>query len=105
LIRAIFAGWLIALMVWLLPVAEVARIWVILIITYVVGLGSSCHIVAGSVDAIYGTIMGINSWNHCVGGYILPSLIGNILGGCSLVAALNHAQVVSGGDAKPMPGK
>jgi formate/nitrite transporter FocA (FNT family) len=31
LLRGIFAGWLIALMVWLLPFAETARIWVIYI--------------------------------------------------------------------------
>src|SRR3954465_13198957 len=39
LLRGIFAGWLIALIVWLLPFAETARVWVIVIITYVVGIG------------------------------------------------------------------
>ena len=38
IVHAIFAGWLIALMVWLLPIAEAGRIWVIIIITYIVGL-------------------------------------------------------------------
>ena len=28
-------------------------------------------------------------------GYMLPTLIGNIIGGVSLVAAINHAQVVA----------
>src|SRR3954469_10778460 len=37
-LRAIYAGWLIALMVWLLPFAETARVWVILVLTYLVGL-------------------------------------------------------------------
>src|SRR5205085_2266994 len=32
LLRGIFAGWLIALMVWLLPFAESARVWVIVIV-------------------------------------------------------------------------
>ena len=36
---ASFAGWLIALMVWLLPFAESARVWVIMIITYLVAIG------------------------------------------------------------------
>jgi formate-nitrite transporter family protein len=31
-----------------------------------------------------------------LGGFIVPTLLGNILGGVTLVAALNHAQVVSG---------
>src|SRR5437870_5057366 len=30
LLRGVFAGWLIALMVWLLPFAESARVWVII---------------------------------------------------------------------------
>src|ERR1700691_1612601 len=39
LVRAIFAGWLIALMVWLLPAAESARMSIIVIVTYLIGLG------------------------------------------------------------------
>lgn len=37
-LRGIFAGWLIALMVWLLPAAEAARVQIVIIITYLVGL-------------------------------------------------------------------
>jgi formate-nitrite transporter family protein len=33
-------------------------------------------------------------------GYMFPTLIGNILGGVSLTAALNHAQVVAGMQGK-----
>ncbi len=33
-LRGILAGWLIALMVWLLPFAEAARLWVIIILAY-----------------------------------------------------------------------
>jgi formate/nitrite transporter FocA (FNT family) len=31
-----------------------------------------------------------------LGGYWIPTLLGNVVGGVSLVAAINHAQVVSG---------
>ncbi len=31
-----------------------------------------------------------------LGGFVLPTLLGNILGGTALVAALNHAQVIAG---------
>ena len=48
LVRAIFAGWLIALMVWLLPGADSSRVSIIIILTYVIGLGGFNHIVAGS---------------------------------------------------------
>src|SRR3954454_2700717 len=52
-LRGIVAGWLIALMVWLLPFAESARVWVIVIITYVVGVGQFAHIIAGSVETMF----------------------------------------------------
>ena len=41
LVRAIFAGWLIALTVWLLPVAKSARVSIIIILTYLIGLAAS----------------------------------------------------------------
>jgi formate/nitrite transporter FocA (FNT family) len=94
LLRGIFAGWLIALMVWLLPAAESARIWVIIIVTYVIGLGHFPHIVAGAVEAFYSGINGMRSWPELVGGYALPTLIGNTVGGVTLVAVLAHAQIV-----------
>jgi len=96
LLRGIFAGWLIALMVWLLPFAETARFWVIILITYVVGLGQLSHVIAGSVEVFVLAAAGGATWAGVVGGYVVPTLVGNILGGVTLVAALNHAQVVSG---------
>lgn len=97
LLRGIFAGWLIALMVWLLPFAESARVWVIIFITYLVGLGHFSHIIAGAVETFTVAAMGQQAWLAVLGGYIVPTLLGNILGGVSLVAILNHAQVVAGG--------
>jgi formate/nitrite transporter FocA (FNT family) len=96
MIGAIFAGWLIALIVWLLPFAETARVGVIIIITYMIGLGHFPHIIAGSVEALYAVMTGAATWATYVGGYFVPTLLGNIIGGVSLVAAINHAQVVSG---------
>jgi formate/nitrite transporter FocA (FNT family) len=97
LLRGIFAGWLIALMVWVLPSAETARPVIIIILTYIVGLGGFTHIVAGSVEAFYLLTTGEASWARGLGGWLLPTLVGNILGGVALVAALNHAQVTAGG--------
>ena len=92
-IRGIFAGWLIALVVWLLPLAGAGRLWMIIILTYFVGLGSFSHIIAGSVEVMFAAIYGGVSWQHYLGGYLVPTLIGNTIGGASLVAALNTAQV------------
>jgi len=97
LLRGVFAGWLIALMVWLLPFAESARVWVIIVITYVVGLGHFSHIIAGAVETFALAAAGQASWATVLGSYIVPTLAGNILGGVTLVATLNHAQIVAGG--------
>ena len=96
LLRGIFAGWLIALMVWLLPAAEATRLHVIVIITYVVGLAGLAHIVAGSIEVFYLVSTGAASWGTFFGGFFVPALCGNVLGGVALVAVLNHWQVVSG---------
>ena len=94
--RAVFAGWLIALMVWLLPGAESARVSIIIIITYIVGLAGFNHIVAGSTTALFLVVTKSASWASYFVQFFIPTLLGNILGGVSLVAALGHAQVVGG---------
>jgi formate-nitrite transporter family protein len=94
LVRGVFAGWLIATMVWMLPAAESARIWVVILLTYLVAFGGFSHIIAGSVDVFYLVTTGQMPWSVYFG-WMWPTLVGNILGGTTLVAALGHAQVVS----------
>jgi formate/nitrite transporter FocA (FNT family) len=89
-LRGIFAGWLIALMVWMMPAAETARVAVVILVTYVIGLGGFAHVIAGSVDKLYLVWVGRISLGAYLGGFLAPSLVGNIIGGVSLVAALNH---------------
>lgn len=91
--RAVFAGWLIALMVWLLPAAEGARPAIIMVITYVVALAQFSHIIAGSVDCAFLVFTGAAGWDDFVLRFFLPTLLGNICGGVALVAALNYGQV------------
>lgn len=95
-VRAIFAGWLIALMVWLLPAAESARVSIIIILTYVIGLAGFNHVIAGSVKMLFLVVRGAASWPEYFVQFFLPTLFGNIVGGVSLVAFLGHAQVVAG---------
>jgi formate-nitrite transporter family protein len=97
-VRGIFAGWLIAIMVWLLPFAESARVAVIMIVTYVVGLAAFSHVVAGSVEVFTLAASGLMRWWQVLAFFTLPALAGNTLGGVALVAALSHAQFVEGED-------
>ncbi len=93
LLRAIFAGWLIALMVWLLPVAETGRVTVVIIITYLVGIAGFPHIIAGSTEMFYAVMNQLSSPGEALLQFFLPTLIGNTIGGVALVAAINYAQV------------
>lgn len=93
--RSIFAGWLIALMVWILPSARSARLFVILIVTYVVALGRFSHTVAGAIDASFLVFSGAGSVHGFVMQFLVPTLIGNTIGGIALVALLNHAPLAS----------
>jgi formate/nitrite transporter FocA (FNT family) len=96
ILRGIFAGWLIAMVVWMLAAVDTGRIAVIVIVTYVVGLANLTHIVAGAVEVLFLPMVGARSWGDVALGYLVPTLLGNIIGGVSLTAAINHAQVVAG---------
>jgi formate/nitrite transporter FocA (FNT family) len=105
IVRGIFAGWLIAMMVWMNAASNASRIPIIITLTYVVGLAGLTHIVAGSVEILYLVVLGERSWWAFLSGYMLPTLIGNSIGGVALVSALNHAQVVSGFEKGESPSR
>ena len=99
-VSGLFAGWLIALMVWLLPGADTAKVTIIIIITYVIGLGGFAHIIAGSIAVFYVLFDGEATFGLFLMRFFLPALTGNILGGVAFVTAINHAQVNPEGNSK-----
>jgi formate/nitrite transporter FocA (FNT family) len=102
-LKGVFAGWLIALLAWILGGSRDLPVAVIVVLTYLIGLGRFNHVVAGSVDAAYLVAAGLRPAAYYVTGFFVPTLIGNVIGGVALVAALNHSQVVSGSVTKPGP--
>lgn len=95
LVRAVFAGWLIALVIWLMPSAEQSRPLILVLITYVVGIGGFAHIVAGSVEVLYLVVIGHVTFLAYAAGFALPVFLGNVIGGVAFVAMLNYGQVVA----------
>jgi formate-nitrite transporter family protein len=81
-------------MVWLLPLAEGAAVFVIIILTYVVAAADFGHIIAGSVEAFYGAWHGAIGWGDVVA-FIVPTLLGNSIGGVAFVAAISTAEIAS----------
>lgn len=93
LIKAVFAGWLIALMVWLLPAASSAKFIVIIAVTWLIAVAKFSHVIAGSAETAFAAMHGDIGWGDYLMGFLIPALIGNSVGGVVFVALLNHAQV------------
>lgn len=93
--KAIFAGWLIALLSWLLAStfhtgAQLVLIW---LCTAPIAAFGFRHSIAGAVEALYRGAAGHAGWLTMAGEFILPAVLGNAVGGVLLVALLNYAQV------------
>lgn len=93
-LKGISAGFLIAAMVWLIPSADGAQVYVVALMTYLIGAGGFIHVVAGSMDAFMLVMNGDLAWQRLMLDFFLPVLAGNIVGGTALFALLSYAQVM-----------
>jgi formate/nitrite transporter FocA (FNT family) len=87
------AGFLIASIAWILPNSRGGEFWVVVMITYVIGIGGFSHVVAGSGEAWLLWLSGHATLVDASCKLILPSFLGNIVGGTGLFAVLAHGQV------------
>jgi len=97
----VFAGWLIALLAWLLAAthatgAQIALIW---LCTAPISALDFRHSIVGSVEAFYRAASGGAGWGEMLAGFVVPSVIGNAIGGVLLVALLNYGQVAPAREA------
>lgn len=96
--KGIVSGWMIATMVWMIASMEAAKIWIIVLITYLMALGDFTHIVVGSAEAGYLVFAGELSWQDFWLVFAGPTLAGNIIGGSFIFALISHAQIRSEND-------
>lgn len=94
LFRGISAGFLIAAMVWMIPSAENQQFIVITMMTWLISVGGFTHIVAGSMEAYLVVLGGGWAWWQMLLEFVVPVLIGNIIGGTALFAVISYAQVM-----------
>jgi formate-nitrite transporter family protein len=92
--RAISAGFLIAAMVWLIPSAEGAQFHVVGLMTWLIAISGSKHIIAGSVEAFLLLVSGQIGFGQMLVGFTIPVLFGNVIGGTALFALISYAQVM-----------
>ncbi len=103
-LSAIFAGWLITLMTWLLIASSgtLARIFIIWVVGFMIYLNSFSHIVVASSEIL----IAINTGSHIsylpwLYRYVPLTIIGNMTGGLFFVTILQYLQILHA--ASPAP--
>jgi formate/nitrite transporter FocA (FNT family) len=93
LLHGIPAGFLIASIAWIRSAADDSGFWIVLVLTYAIALCGFTHVIAGAGEAFLLLWSGNAPLGWVVGGFLVPVLIGNVIGGTGLFAMLAHAQV------------
>ncbi|NNE54185.1 MAG: formate/nitrite transporter family protein [Sulfitobacter sp.] len=91
--RAIPAGIIVALIVWMLPQADEAAFFLILTFTWLIAAGDFTHIVAGSVEMAVLVWQGELGAGPAIFSFFLPVLAGNIFGGTLVFTLVAWGQV------------
>ncbi len=91
--RAIPAGIIVALIVWMLPQADETAFFLILTFTWLIAAGDFTHIVAGSVEMAVLVLQGQLGISQAVFSFFLPVLTGNIIGGTMIFTLVAWGQV------------
>jgi formate/nitrite transporter FocA (FNT family) len=93
-LKALFAGWLVAGVVWLNHAARdtVSRFLLIYIVFYMIAAGELYHVITTACEALYFVFVSGTGLFTVFSEFWLPVLLGNTIGGVVLVALVNYAQ-------------
>jgi formate-nitrite transporter family protein len=91
---AVVAGWLLALIAWLVEAShwttgQVAVVWILALL---LGLGEFAHCIVGSTEILTAVLYGSVALAHYLR-WLLWATLGNVIGGTVLVAGLNYGQL------------
>lgn len=92
--KGVFAGWLVAGMVWLNYAARsmTARFLITFVLMYTVAATELAHCIVGSGEVLYVVFQGGASVTAFLIDFLVPAVLGNTVGGVLLVAILNFSQ-------------
>ena len=90
----VIGGWLIALVGWLVTASTdtVGQVVIIVLVTYVVGVGHFAHVVAGSGEVLAAVLTGVLPLSSYAT-WLAGAALGNAVGGVVIVALFNYGQV------------
>jgi formate-nitrite transporter family protein len=89
----VIGGWLVALVAWLVSASHdtVSQIAVTWLLTFVLGIGGFAHSVASGAEILTAVVSGRVGTGDFVG-WLVPAVLGNIVGGVFIVSLLNYGQ-------------
>lgn len=93
ILRGIPAGIIIAALVWTAPQTKYFRFATIIFFVYFIALGDFTHVVVGSCEMAFEVIQGdANFFDYCFK-FLIPTGLGNIIGGTGIFTLLIYNQV------------
>ena len=92
IVRGIPAGILIASLVWMMPSSS-SKLGLIFFMIYLIALGDFTHVIVGSAEMAYLLYQGQIGIGDYLFTFLLPTALGNILGGTGVFTLLVYGQV------------
>lgn len=92
-VKGLPSGLLIAALVWMRPSAGESFLGLIFLVTYVIAVGDFTHVVVGSCEIFLLAWSGEGALGEMMLTNILPTLMGNLLGGTVLFALIAWVQI------------
>ena len=90
----VIAGWLIALVAWLVTASQdtIGQVVIIFFVTFIVGVGHFAHCIAGMAEVYTAVMSGaLPVTSACT--WVAAAVLGNTAGGVLIVALFNYGQV------------
>lgn len=93
ILRGIPAGIIIAAIVWISPQTKYFRFVMIMFFVYCIALGDFTHVVVGSCEMAYEVIKGDANFFEYFFKFLIPTGLGNVIGGTMIFTLLIYNQV------------
>ena len=100
LVSGVVAGWLMGLVTWLVAASRdtIGQVVLILLVTSTIGFGPFHHAILGTTEVLgamfLGTGVTLGDFVH----FIVPTTVGNVIGGAVFVAGLNYGHIALVGE-------
>jgi formate/nitrite transporter FocA (FNT family) len=100
LLSGVVAGWLMGLVTWLVAASRdtVGQIVVILLVTSAIGFGPFHHAILGTTEVLGAMFLGTGVTLGDFARFLVPTTVGNVVGGSVFVAGLNFGHIALVGE-------